>query len=135
MKLKDKIIALCSFVLIVLEILPYGAICYFIEDEGKEIKRMFSYFSLTPFSYANFYPFIVAVLSLIIVILCIIILFKNSNKTRLTVSIISALSAIISLYPVVLGIRYFSILGIMITLCLVIIFALSLKNYLSIKKG
>lgn len=135
MKLKDKILALCSFVLIVLEILPYGVICYFMEDEAEEIKKLFSYFSLTPFGYANFYPFIVAILSLIIVILCIIILFKNSNKTRLTVSIISALSAIISLYPVVLGTRYFSILGIIITLCLVIIFVLSLKSYLSIKKG
>ena len=38
---------------IVLEILPYGAVCNFANPEGEVLRETFSNFDLTPFGYAN----------------------------------------------------------------------------------
>ena len=60
---KYKITLLVSVIVsIVLEALPYGAVCNFATPE-KTIRQTFSYFSLTPFGYANFGPFITACLT------------------------------------------------------------------------
>lgn len=43
--------------IIVLEILPFGAVCNFAkapEAGGGVYRKTFSYFDLTPFGYANF---------------------------------------------------------------------------------
>ena len=39
---------------IVLELLPLGAVCIFATSPTERLKETFSYFSLTPFGYANF---------------------------------------------------------------------------------
>ena len=48
-------------VTLILEILPYGAVCNFANPEGKPWRMTFSYFDLTPFGYANFAPFLTAI--------------------------------------------------------------------------
>ena len=57
---------------IVLEILPYGAVLVFAPSPTDRVRETFSYFSLTPFGYANFAPFITAMLTCVVLLLALI---------------------------------------------------------------
>lgn len=88
-----------SVLTIILEILPYGAICIFMDDGGIEIRRTFSYFSLVPYGYANFSPLITAVLSCVILVLCVVICFRKSQKLNKVLTKVSGSAAVISFMP------------------------------------
>ena len=116
--MKKKIIMLCLVTAtLVLEILPYGAVCNFADPDGGPWRQTFSYFSLIPFGYANFAPFIVALLTsaLFCLVLAGIFLKKSFKKT---LNSLAALSALLSLAPLALGKSYFSIVGALISVLL-----------------
>ena len=92
---------------IVLEILPYGAVLVF---------ETFSYFSLTPFGYANFAPFITAMLTCVVLLLALISI--KQKRVCKALFIVSLVAAVISLLPLAFGFSYFSIVGVFITLML-----------------
>ena len=54
---KRLLYLILPLVTVILELLPYGAVCNFMNPEGDPWRETFSYFSLTPFGYANFAPF------------------------------------------------------------------------------
>ena len=116
--MKKKILSLSiAIIALILEILPYGAVCNFANPDGEPWRRTYSYFDLTPFGYANFSPFIVALLTCVLIILIIIaIITKKSFRTPILT--ISAISTVLSLAPLLLGIRYFSIVGALISITL-----------------
>ena len=66
---------------IVLESLPLGAVCIFATSPTERVKETFSYFSLTPFGYANFAPLITAILTVAIFLLSLFSLKKNSSQS------------------------------------------------------
>lgn len=122
-----------SVLTIILEILPYGAICIFMDDGGIEIRRTFSYFSLVPYGYANFSPLITAVLSCVILVLCIILCFRKSRKLNKALVTLSGLAAVISFMPFFIGFgfRFYGVCAAAITSLLAVIFILAL----SVRKG
>ena len=61
--MRKVVLLLLSVVIILLEILPFGAVLNFATDSGETIRETFSYFSLVPFGYANFGPFLTSLLS------------------------------------------------------------------------
>ena len=118
--MKKKIIMLClALVTLVLEILPYGAVCNFANPDGEPWRRTYSYFDLTPFGYANFSPFIVALLTCIFVAL-IVISIATKKQMRMPILVISAITTILSMAPLLFGISFFSIVGVLITITLAI---------------
>lgn len=116
--MKKKFILLAAVITaLVLEILPYGAVCNFANPEGVSFRRTYSYFDLTPFGYANFSPFTVAVLTVALLILTVIsILTKKQLRTPLLT--VSALATLISPAPLLYGISFFSLVGALITVSL-----------------
>ena len=60
--MKKVCLAVLPALTIVLELLPFGAVCIFATSPTERVKETFSYFSLTPFGYANFAPLITATL-------------------------------------------------------------------------
>lgn len=102
---------------IMLEILPLGAVCIFASSPTESVKKTFSYFSLIPFGYANFAPFITAILTVVIFLLSLISLKKN--KMLNTLFVISSITAVISLLPFVYGLNYLTFVGILITMLLI----------------
>ena len=116
--MKKKFILLAAVITaLVLEILPYGAVCNFANSEGASFRRTYSYFDLTPFGYANFSPFTVAVLTVALLILTVIsILTKKQLRTPLLT--VSALATLISPAPLLYGISFFSLVGALITVSL-----------------
>ena len=118
--MKKKIIMLCiALTTLVLEILPYGAVCKFANPDGEPWRRTYSYFDLTPFGYANFSPFIVAILTCVLIAMIVISLLTK-KQMRMPILAISVIAAILSLSPLLFGIRFFSIVGALITITLAI---------------
>lgn len=106
-------------VTLILEILPYGAVCNFANPEGEPFRETFSYFSLTPFGYANFTPFITAIITCVIlallVVYCITGNYRFAKISRNTLFICT----VFSLGPLVFGINFFSVIGALITISLI----------------
>ena len=102
---------------IALEILPLGAVCIFAPSPTERVKETFSYFSPIPFGYANFAPLITAVLTVVILLLSLISLKKDSVFNALFV--LSIITAIISLMPLMYGLNNYSLVGAFITIALV----------------
>ena len=103
---------------IILQILPCGAVLVFAPSPTERVRETFSYFNLTPFGYANFAPFITALLTCIILLLALISI--KLEKMRKAVFWLSLVAAIISLLPLVFGIDYYSVVGGIITITLAI---------------
>ena len=104
---------------LILEILPYGAVCNFANPEGAPWRETFSYFSLTPFGYAHFSPFLTAVLTCIVFSVLALYCFTGSKKVRSTAKALLCAAVALSLCPLLLGLRFFSVTGAFITVSLV----------------
>ena len=103
---------------IVLELLPLGAVCIFATSPTERVKETFSYFSLIPFGYANFAPLITAILTVAVLLLSLVALKKNSVLKALFV--LSIITVVISLLPLMYGLNYYTLVGTFITITLVI---------------
>ena len=106
-------------VTLILEALPYGAVCNFADGEGKHLRKTFSYFDLTPFGYANFAPLITAILTCVAFILLVIYCFAGNKSIARASGIVFCICSVISLAPLLYGIEYFSVVGAMITALLI----------------
>ena len=116
--MRKKLIMLCTtLIALVLEILPYGAVCNFALDEGKSLRQTFSYFDLIPFGYANFAPFIVALLTCALMIMIVVSLVKKKSL-RTQILAVSAIATVLSLAPLLYGVRFFSTVGAFISVAL-----------------
>lgn len=106
---------------LILEMLPSGAVLIFAAGPDERIKQTFSYFSLTPFGYANFFPLLTAILTVTVTILLAISLIKKVNVTQLqnTAFICTVIALIFSIMPILMfGRDYMTGVGIFITLLL-----------------
>ena len=123
--MKKKMITLALLLsALVLEILPYGAVCNFGNPEGEPWRVTYSYFSMIPYGYGDFGPLITAILSCVmLVILALSLLLKKDWNKPIT--IISAIATLTSLAPLMFGISNFSIVGAMISTCILATFVIS----------
>ena len=123
--MKKKIITLALLLsALVLEILPYGAVCNFGNPEGEPWRVTYSYFSMIPYGYGDFGPLITAILTCVLLVILVLslLLKKDWNKS---ISIISAIATLTSLAPLMFGISNFSIVGAMISACILATFVIS----------
>lgn len=104
---------------LILEILPYGAVCNFANPEGENWRKTFSYFNLTPFGYANFAPFLTALITCVVLILLLVNLFAYNPRTIKAVKALLYIGVVLSLCPLLYGINFFSAVGALITVSLI----------------
>ncbi len=117
--MKKKIILLCILIAaLILEALPYGVVLSFANPDGDPWRHTYSYFSLTPYGYANFAPLITAILTCVL-LLVVIISFINKKDLRKKTAILAGVSAVISLCPLLFRIDEFTAVGAGISLCLI----------------
>lgn len=114
---------LLPLITLILEILPYGAVCNF-ATETRRIRELYSYFDLTPYGYANFAPLITAVLTCIILVLLAVWCFTGKRQIMTAAKVLLAVGAVLSLCPLLLGIDCFSVVGALISLSLLAEFLL-----------
>ena len=103
---------------IVLELLPFGAVCVFATSSTERVKETFSYFSLTPFGYANFAPLITAILTAAIFLLSLFSWKKNGVLK--VVFILSIITVVVSFLPLMYGLNSYTLVGAFITVTLLI---------------
>ncbi len=120
---KLKVIAtIMAALTLILEILPWGAVLNFAvspEEGGGRIRESFSYFDLTPFGYANFGPFIAALLTCVIFIIFFALLLGKFGLKLINLNLILlAFALFASITPLFFGIEYYSIIGLFISLLL-----------------
>ena len=113
---------------LILEVLPYGAVCIFASSPTDRIRETFSYFDLTPFGYANFAPFIVALLTCALTVM-IVVSLVSKKPMRTPILTVSAIATVLSLAPLLYGISFFSIVGAFISV------ALALTTVVAFVKG
>ena len=114
--MKKTGLVLLPIIAIALQILPSGATLIFAPSPTVTAKETYSYFSLSPLRYANFAPFITALLTCVVLSLALITI-KRNNVSK-AVFIVSLIATIISLFPLIYGVDYYSVVGGMITVML-----------------
>ena len=123
--MKKKMITLALLLsALVLEILPYGAVCNFGNPEGEPWRVTYSYFSMIPYGYGDFGPLITAILSCVMLVIIVLSILLKKDWSR-SISIISVIATIASLAPLMFGFSNFSIVGAMISTCILATFVIS----------
>ena len=117
--IKRVLYLLLPVITLVLEILPYGAVCIFATSPTEKIKETFSYFDLIPFGYANFAPLLTAIITCLIFVLLLIFCIKGNVRMAVKAKNMLYVAIVMSLGPLLFGIEYFSLIAGLITLSLV----------------
>ncbi len=97
MKKKNIIVWFSVLISVFLEALPYGAKLKFGLDNGEIKEEFFSYFSLTPYGYANFLPFITAVLTCVLFVMSLVLIFRNYAKLKKAFIILAVITFAVSI--------------------------------------
>lgn len=130
MKVRKYISLFIMTAVVILELLPYGAVMNFARppEEGGVWRETCSYFSLTPFGYANFGPLLTAILSVVILLHVTAAIICKSKDLWKGIRAESAIASVLSLMPVCYGFEYYSVVGFAITILLVILFFISKRS-------
>ena len=110
---------------LILEILPYGAVLNFMRPASSEdgspghFRELYSYFDLTPFGWANFAPLFTGIITCIILLLLVVYCITGKTRLAIMAKNILYVCAVFSLGPLVLGFHFLSVVGVLITLCLI----------------
>ena len=112
---KRALYLILPIITVILEILPYGAVCNFANPEGEPWRETYSYFDMIPFGYANFAPLITAVITVIVLLLLAVFVVTGKHRLAIAARNFLVVCAAISLGPLAFGISFFSVVGAMIT--------------------
>lgn len=118
MKIKKSLFVVLPLSTLIFELLPNGVVLNFANPEGEPWRRTYSYFSLTPFGYANVGPFITAILTCILLVLVAVYLLKPRNGLNTAILNVSGFATAASLMPLMFGFDYITVIGVIITLLL-----------------
>lgn len=118
MKIKKSLFVVLPLATLIFELLPNGVVLNFANPEGEPWRRTYSYFSLTPFGYANVGPFITAILTCILLVLVAVYLLKPRNGLNTAILNVSGFATAASLMPLMFGFEYITVIGVIITLLL-----------------
>lgn len=108
MKVTDRVYYLAALALqgvaLVLEMLPIGAVMIFATSSTERTIEVYSYFSMLPVGYANFAPLLTGILTILIILLGVIALFRfdKAASIRRTIFVCSIISLLFSIVPVFL---------------------------------
>ncbi|MBQ8178112.1 MAG: hypothetical protein IJ033_02855 [Clostridia bacterium] len=117
-----KIIMLCvTAITIVLEALPYGFVMIWTwvtpEGAGYRLQKV-AYFDPIAYGYGQFTPMICAILTCILLILCIVAFFVKKNGLETTIIVFSSLAFVVSVLPLIRQAEYITALSIIIAVLL-----------------
>lgn len=133
---KRFVYLLLPIITLILEILPYGAVCIFATSQTETIRETFSYFDLIPFGYANFSPLFTAIITCLIFVLLLRFCIKGNVRIAVKAKNILYVAITMSLGSLLFGKEYFSLVAALITLSLVgelLLLQFTIKKFLTDK--
>ena len=122
---KRLLYLILPIVTLILEISPYGAVLNFMLPSMTEVvpagrfRELYSYFDLTPFGYGNFAPLITAIITCFVILLLVIYCFTGKERLAKNAKNILCAGIVISFCPLLFGIAFFSVIGLLISLSLI----------------
>ena len=131
LKRKQSIIVFAVLIVIlVLELLPYGIVLEFghlsPDLSISYYEQHFSYFDLIVYGYGNVGALFTAILTCVLLVLSIINLLVDNDKIKTTIKIVSLIALVASLAPLI--VNSYSVIGGVISLLLLVIVVISMKN-------
>lgn len=118
MKNKKLLLLILPVITLFLEALPYGAVLNFAEPEGESARKTFSYFSLIPFGYANFAPFITAIITCLVFAFVVAYIITKKDLIFKELKGLLAVGVVLSLCPLSFGFDSFTVVAILISVSL-----------------
>lgn len=127
MKRKYYFYVILPIIAIFLELLPWGAVLKFAGEQNADgtfeyIYHTEPYFSLLPFGFANFGPLLTAVLTCILLILGLILVIWKKDKILDGIKVVLGVAIATSLMPLIFGFDFFSVVGVLISIVLILEF-------------
>ncbi len=118
MKSKRFFLLIIPVITLILEALPYGAVLTFANPDGEPTRKTFSCFSLIPFGYANFAPFITAIITVLIFAFIVAYLIAKKEFICKELKGLLAVAVALSLCPLGFGLERFSFVAALISVSL-----------------
>lgn len=118
MKNKKVLLLILPAITLILEALPFGAVLNFANPEGASFTKTFSYFSLIPFGYANFSPFITAVITCVAFGALVAYCLTDKRAFFTLAKHLLCAGLVLSLFPLAFGIKLFSLVAVLISVSL-----------------
>lgn len=120
--MKRKLLLLILPVItVILETLPVGVkMCFMAPNPQECFIEYYSYFDTFPIGYAMICPFLTAVLSCVILFLIVVFCFWKKSGLVTVIKTLLYIASILSICPIIVGIKYFTIIGGLVTLSLII---------------
>lgn len=118
LNIKKVLLIMMPIAALILELLPNGVVLRFANPEGEPWVKTYSHFNVTPFGYANFEPLIAAVLTCMLLLLVVIYLIKPRKGLNTAIMNVSGFAAVAAFTPVMFGLEYLTVIGIVVGLLL-----------------
>jgi hypothetical protein len=109
--MKTFLAFLSTLAALALELTPWGAVLRFAQPEGEPIRKTYSYFSLVPYGYANFFPLLTAILTCLLLFYFVIAFLTKKQKAENTCFYLAIVGAIFSFLPLLQGFGNYSLTG------------------------
>lgn len=107
---------------LILESIPYGVVLNFglPSDDGSiaYFRETYSYFDLMSIGYGNLGPIITAILTCFALFLLVIYCLIEKRQLITITKYIVGIATLCSCFPILMGVKYFSLVGIMISITL-----------------
>ena len=116
--MKTFLAFLSTLAALALELTPWGAVLHFGQPEGEPLRKTYSYFSLVPYGYANFFPLLTAILTCLLLLYFVIAFLTKKQKAENTCFYLAIVGAIFSFLPLLQGFQNYSLVGFGISVCL-----------------
>ena len=119
-----------TVMILILEIIPYGAVLEFAHMSPEltlgYYEEHFSYFDPIVYGYGVFGPLLTAVLTCLLAVVTVISVFLENRAVRMALRVVSVLTLLFSLTPMLTG--CYSPVGMAISALLLATFIISLKK-------
>lgn len=119
-----------TVMILILEIIPYGAVLEFAHMTPELTvdcyRQYFSYFDPIVYGYGHFGPLLTAVLTCLLAVVTVISVFLENRAVRIALRVVSVLTLLFSLTPMLTG--CYSPVGMAISALLVVTCIISLKK-------
>lgn len=118
MRKKDLLTLPLPLIALILECMPDGVVLFFGNPDGEPFRHSYSYFSLTPFGYANFAPLLTGIATVLAVVLLLVFCLTGRETLARIARTVTAVGTVLSVGPLLLGRNYYTPMGIFVTLSL-----------------
>lgn len=119
-----------TVMILILEIIPYGAVLEFAHMTPELTvdcyRQYFSYFDPIVYGYGHFGPLLTAVLTCLLAVVTVISVFLENRAVRIALRVVSVLTLLFSLTPMLTG--CYSPVGMAISALLLVTCIISLKK-------